>query len=191
MIMNRNTTKLFYILLSVFLFSAVVTWTDAVVHPSYFSKISVKIVFFLLLPLSYFFLFREERPSLKRLFSFNAKGPGLSVLLGAALYLLILGAFFVAKTFFDFTQVTESLTAGIGITPSNFLFVALYISFFNSFLEEFFFRGFGFMVLKESLSGPAPYLFSPLCFAFYHSGMTGSEIFTRRGLFIWAPTSLS
>ena len=37
----------------------------------------------------------------------------------------------------------------MGITAGNFLWVAIYISVMNSFLEEFFFRGFGFITLKK------------------------------------------
>jgi membrane protease YdiL (CAAX protease family) len=50
--------------------------------------------------------------------------------------------------------------------------VALYISFANSLLEEFFFRGFSFVCLKKSVPRGFAYLFSALMFALYHSGMT-------------------
>ena len=38
--------------------------------------------------------------------------------------------------------LTAALTAGTGVRRENFLWVALYISFVNSLLEEFFFRPF-------------------------------------------------
>ena len=62
----------------------------------------------------------------------------------------------------------------MGITKDNFLYVALYMSVMNSFLEEFFFRGFGFIIMKKYTNSIFSYIFSPLLFAFYHVGMTAS-----------------
>jgi membrane protease YdiL (CAAX protease family) len=59
----------------------------------------------------------------------------------------------------------------MGITADNFLYVSLYISLCNSFLEEFFFRGFGFMTLKKHTSQKIAYIFSSAVFAVYHIGM--------------------
>ena len=39
------------------------------------------------------------------------------------------------------------------------------------FLEEFFFRGYGFLVLKRHTGRGAAYLFSAVAFALYHVGM--------------------
>ncbi|MEE1043522.1 MAG: CPBP family intramembrane glutamic endopeptidase, partial [Clostridia bacterium] len=54
---------------------------------------------------------------------------------------------------------------------SNFLWVAIYISFANSFLEEFFFRGFAFITLKKFVSSKVAYIFSSFAFALYHIAM--------------------
>ena len=59
----------------------------------------------------------------------------------------------------------------MGITAENFIYVSLYISLMNSFLEEFFFRGFGFITLKKYASREMAYLFSSSLFAVYHIGM--------------------
>ena len=59
----------------------------------------------------------------------------------------------------------------MGITKSNFLYVTLYISILNSFLEEFFFRGYGFITLKKYTKKRFAYIFSPILFAIYHIGM--------------------
>jgi len=67
--------------------------------------------------------------------------------------------------------VTSSLTEGMGITADNFIWVAIYISIMNSFLEEFFFRGFGFITLKKYVNVRFAYFFSPVLFAIYHVGM--------------------
>jgi len=65
-------------------------------------------------------------------------------------------------------MVTTNLENNLGVTKDNFLFVALYITSINSLLEEFFFRGFSFLSLKEVSSRKIAYIFSALAFAIYH-----------------------
>jgi len=59
----------------------------------------------------------------------------------------------------------------MGITPNNFIYVSLYISLMNSFLEEFFFRGFVFITLKKHTNKKFAYIYSSSLFAIYHIGM--------------------
>ena len=47
----------------------------------------------------------------------------------------------------------------------------IYISFINSLLEEFFFRGFAFLSLKRLTGRGFAYVFSSLSFALYHVAM--------------------
>lgn len=166
-----GSRKKYYIILTVVIFSLAVTFIDAVVQPPYFSKIPIKILFFLALPLTYFLIYREEWSEFRRLFRFQKKGLLVSFLLGSAIYGVILGGYFVTRGFIDFSGVTSNLTTEMGITAENFLYVAVYISIMNSFLEEFFFRGFGFITLKKFVSIRFAYFFSPVLFAVYHVGM--------------------
>jgi len=171
MVKRPMTRKRNYILLSVFLFSIAVTFIDAVVQPPYFSKIPIKILFFLALPMLFFVFWREEWSEFKALFRFQKKGLLVSFLLGAVIFGVILGGYFALRGVIDFSGVTTSLTSGMGITADNFVWVAIYISIMNSFLEEFFFRGFGFITLKKYVNSKFAYLFSPVLFAVYHVGM--------------------
>lgn len=168
---SKTQAKRLYILCAVLLFSLAVTYIDAFVHPPYFSKIPIKIIFFLALPMLYFVFWREDRGLCKDLFRFRRSGLFISLMIGAGIYAVILGGYFLFRDVIDFSGVTASLTDGMGITADNFLFVAVYISVMNSFLEEFFFRGFGFLTLERFVPRPAAYLFSPLLFAVYHVGM--------------------
>jgi len=163
--------KCIYIILSVSVFSGVVTWIDAVIHPDYFLKIPIKILFFLALPMLFFLLHREEAHAFRDLFSPKREGLRRALLLGLLIYAVILGGYLLTRELFDFSRVTSSLTEGMGITADNFLYVSLYISLLNSFLEEFFFRGFGFMTLKHYTGRKFAYVFSSLLFAVYHIGM--------------------
>ena len=160
-----------YILLTVFLFSLAVTFIDAVVQPPYFSKIPIKILFFLALPMLFFAFWREEWSEFKALFRFRKKGLLISFLLGTAIFAVILGGYFTLRGIIDFSNVTASLTSEMGITADNFIWVAIYISIMNSFLEEFFFRGFGFITLKKYVNVKIAYFYSPVLFALYHVGM--------------------
>ena len=51
---RRTFVKKLYVILAIIIFSLAVTFIDAVVHPPYFSKIPIKILFFLALPMLFF-----------------------------------------------------------------------------------------------------------------------------------------
>ena len=101
-------------------------------------------------------------------------------------------AYFFLGDYIDLNGIKESLTTGIGVTADNFVYVAIYISFVNSLLEEFFFRGYAFLMLKEESGRKFAYIFSSAMFALYHVGMTsgwfGAGIFALMmfGLFAGA-----
>ncbi len=163
--------KNIHITLSLLLFSGAVSFIDAFVKPDYFAKIPVKIVFFLIMPMLFFVIYKEDFKEFKSLFSFKKGGFVKSLLLALGVYGVIVGAFFLTQGVIDYSNVTTSLTSGMGITADNFIYVAVYISLMNSFLEEFFFRGFGFITLKKYSSRKFAYIFSSAMFAFYHAGM--------------------
>ena len=84
-----------YIVLSVLAFSIVVTLIDALVHPDYFVKIPIKILFFLAFPLIFFWASREDRGKIKVLFTFKKKGILTALLLGVGIYAVIVGGYFL------------------------------------------------------------------------------------------------
>ena len=153
------------------LFSIAITFIDAFVHPNYFVKIPIKILFFLALPMLFFVKNKEAFRDFKKLFVFKKNGILKAFLLGLGVYAVIVGGYFLTRNAIDFSNVTSSLTEGMGITAKNFIFVSLYISLMNSFLEEFFFRGFGFITLKKYTTRKVAYVFSSTLFAIYHVGM--------------------
>ncbi|MBQ7922209.1 MAG: hypothetical protein IJ325_06495 [Clostridia bacterium] len=97
------TRKRNYILLSVFLFSLAVTFIDTVVQPPYFSKIPIKILFFLALPMLFFVFWREEWGEFKSLFRFKKKDLLVSLLLGIAVFCVILGVYLALCRVIDFS----------------------------------------------------------------------------------------
>ncbi len=142
---------------------------DAVIQPGYVVKSLIKIILFLLIPVVYGFFNKEV--NIKKLIKPNKSGIVTAVYLGAAVYVTILGAYFIFRNVFDFSALTTSLGETTGVNKSNFIWVALYISFINSLLEEFFFRGFSFITLKKFTTRRFAYIFSSLSFALYHIAM--------------------
>lgn len=153
-------------MLLVLLCCGIMAWVDGVLSPPYAIKSAVKVILFLTVPL----LFSRFGTALdfRSLFRVNRQGMRLALCLAIPLYLLILGAYFLLKDVFDFSQVTTALTGNIGVNKENFVFVALYIAFVNSLLEEFFFRGFAYLSLTQVLSPKIASLFSAVVFALYH-----------------------
>jgi len=164
-------SKKLSIMSAVFLFSITITFIDAFVHPNYFAKIPIKILFFMALPMLFFIKNRDVFGEFKKMFAPRKDGILKAFLLGIGIYTVIVAGYLLTRNIIDFSNVSASLTEGMGITAQNFIYVSLYISLMNSFLEEFFFRGFGFMTLKKYTSRTIAYIFSSALFAVYHIGM--------------------
>lgn len=141
-------------------------FTDAVIRPVYAVKSLIKILFFLVFPTVY--AWRNKEIHIRHLLIPNKKGFLKALLLGLAVYAVILGAYFLCRNFYDFSQITGMLTENVGVSRKNFVWVALYISFCNSLLEEFFFRGLAFLVLMKFTTRKWAYIFSSGTFALYH-----------------------
>lgn len=136
--------------------------TDAVLQPPYAIKSAIKIVLFFVLPM----IFAKEL-NLLSLFKFRKKSFKISLILGISLFVIILGAYFIAGSLFDLSAITTVLGKSMGVNSGNFIFVAIYIALINSLLEEFFFRGFIFLKLPGKYSG----IFSAVLFSLYHVAM--------------------
>lgn len=162
-----------YAILSVLFSTLLMCVVDGIISPPYLYKSMIKILLFLLIPLGYFLIYRGRAPYLGKLFRPQKKDLLLSLLLGGGVFFVIIGAYFLLRSHIDLSAIKDSLTAGAGVTADNFVYVAIYISFVNSLVEEFFFRGYAFLVLKQEMGRPFAYVFSAAMFALYHVGMTG------------------
>ena len=142
---------------------------DGVLRPGYEVKSAIKIALFMLIPL----IASRIDQSMLYLSLLRPKKKGLlpAIALGVGIYVMILGGYFLVSPFFDFSQIAGALTDNAGVTKENFLYVSLYISFANSFLEEFFFRGFVFTNLKHHSGRKLAYIFSAAAFSLYHVAM--------------------
>lgn len=141
---------------------------DAVIQPGYLVKSVLKLLLFLLLP--YLAVYREEPQSMKGLFRWQGVGVW-PVVLGLGTFGGILALYFLIGPYFDFSMVTGALQEELGVNAGNFIFVALYISFVNSLLEELFFRGLGYLTLRSYVSNRCALGVSAMSFALYHVAM--------------------
>jgi len=140
---------------------------DGLWQPGYWVKSGVKLLLFLALPL----LAGLFRPDISpgSLFRPSRRGILRAALLGIGVYAVILGSYLLLRGVVDFSPILANLPEGV--TRTTFPFVALYISFVNSLLEEFFFRGFLFTNLQQLSTRRFAHGFSAVTFAAYHVAM--------------------
>lgn len=175
-----NRKKAISLIVMVLVGCLAMAYVDAVLRPNYAVKSAVKVALFTLMPLAYSFIHKDI--SLRNLLRVNWKSLKFAIVLGVVVYAFILGAYFLLSPYFDFSKVTASLQNNIGVNKGNFVFVAVYISFANSLLEEFFFRGVSFLTLKKAAGRKIAYSFSALAFSLYHIAIMTSWF--SSGLFV-------
>ena len=185
---RKANARAVYMILSVIICSLVMSFVDGVLQPGYFIKSIIKIGLFLIVPLIYFCINRSEIAAVKSLFKPKRSSILVALGMGAVVYGFIVGGYFLLRGVIDFSGIAASLGEEAGVSADNFIYVSIYISLVNSFLEEFFFRGFSFACLKKSTSRGLAYIFSSLMFAIYHSGMTAGWF--NVGIFLLALAGL-
>ncbi len=146
-IIKNKSVQLIIITSIVLMCCAIMGIVDAIIKPSYAVKSAIKIILFLGCPLVYSHLTKQL--SLKKLFCFKKQSFFMSLFLGMGVFIVIMGTYFSLRNVLDLSGITIALQSNIGVSKNNFVFVSLYISFINSLLEEFFFRGFAFLSLKK------------------------------------------
>ncbi len=133
----------------------------------YAAKTAIKLALFLALPVIYLAAARDKQ-ALALLRPPEKRGLAVGAALGAAVCALIVGGYFALSGIIDFSAVAGGLEKSDGVTAENFVAVALYITFINSFVEEFFFRGFAYSLLGGAIGQRAAGIFSAAMFALFH-----------------------
>jgi len=181
--MNRNT-----VLYSIFAIVALIV-LEEILHFAYIPKQVLRISLLLVIPLLAIYFIRKsnlkdeikfEKPTLKEL-----KLPGI---LSIIILVGTVGGYFMFQFLFEAEGVIKGAEE-LGIRPSNVLIWGFYLSFINSLVEEFFFRGYLFYTL-EKRSYKLAIIVSSLMWSIYHVIIfatifqIGTVIFTLFGLFI-------
>ncbi len=144
---------------------------DYYLNPSYWVKSSIKVILFLLVPIVISGLSKDY---LLRLIKLKNKNEvKRTIVIGFGIYVGIILTYLVLSTFIDLEVIKEILENNLKVNKSNFIFVAIYISFINSLIEEFFFRGYLFLGLLKDKGRVYAYTYSALLFSIYHVGIMG------------------
>jgi membrane protease YdiL (CAAX protease family) len=161
-----------YIIISSLVACIILYFIEQVLGVNYAVKTLSKVVLFMLLPYIYIKLIKKS--TLKEELNFrklNVKHLKLGLLFAISSFLIIIIAYFIVGQYIDFNSIAVELQNKSKITPGNFIFVGSYITFGNSFLEEFFFRGYIFLSLYELKAKRLAYVYSSVLFGVYHMGI--------------------
>ena len=186
--MDKISKKPLWLIVTVVISCIAMAIIETVIEPAYSVKSVLKIVFFLLIPIALIKLQKEK--VFDESFLLNGKNILNLSLLGIIIYVIIMAAFFLTKGVFDYSALVNSLSSDQNVSPKSFIWVALYISFCNSLLEEFLFRFVSFIRLSEYTGKKFAYIFSSGMFALYHIAMVGGSfpvplmLLALAGLFI-------
>ena len=169
----KNKSKIIGIVALVVLACTLMAVVETIIEPTYAVKSAIKVVLFFALPILVLKSFKQK--PFESFAAIKKKQVLFLLCLGLIVYAVIMGAYFVARGFFDFSALVSSLSSDQNVSPNSFIYVAAYISFGNSLLEEFMFRLVSFLVLSKFVPKWAAYLFSSLSFALYHIAMIGAS----------------
>ncbi|SDN08362.1 CPBP family intramembrane glutamic endopeptidase [Tenuibacillus multivorans] len=142
---------------------------EQVLLASYIVKTGSKIVLFLLIPLWYIkIVLKEPIWHSLRLNHIDKRRLAYGFSLGIVSMVIIILAYVILQDFIQAETIILDLRERLNITFETYIFIALYITFGNSLLEEFYFRGFIFLKFYQSDYKLLGYIFSSGLFAVYH-----------------------
>jgi len=140
---------------------------DFHIQPGYLIKSIIKIILFLIIPFIY--STKSNIIPIKNFFKIKSLNQIIrSIILGIGVYSFIIATYFILKNFIDLDNIENILNDSLKVSKDNFIYVAIYISFINSLLEEYFFRGFIFLNLNRTMSSFMSYGISAFAFSIYH-----------------------
>ena len=171
--MEQNRQRACGMMAFVAICCAVMAYVEVAIKPAYMVKSAIKVLVFLVLPLVTAKAAGIKPP--EGAFGLDRRGLAKRLLLGLLIYGVIMAAYALTTGVFDYTRLVQSLSADQKVDSGSFIWVALYISFCNSFLEEFLFRFVSFLQLSRYTAKKTAYGFSSVMFAVYHIAMLGAS----------------
>lgn len=127
-----------WVLMYPFISILILLWIEQGIEVTYIWKTIAKIMLFVVVPIVYI---NRVNGNILKLKQWKKNHFVLPFILGFFTMVAILGAFNLFSDYIDLATLKVDLETRVGVTASIFPFVAIYILFGNSFLEEFFFRG--------------------------------------------------
>lgn len=170
---NQNKAAAYGIMLLILICCGIMAFIETAIEPAYALKSAAKAAVFLFLPVLFF---KAAKVTLfGHSFALDKKDIIKLLSLGALIYAIIIGGYALTANVFDYAALVRSLSTDQKVDNNSFLGVALYISFGNSFLEEFLFRYVSFLQLSNYTPRKTAYLFSSAAFAVYHIAMLAAS----------------
>lgn len=160
--------KLIYIISTTLITMILLYLMDQVFHWSYLSKIVGKVVLFSFFPFVYIRITGEN--FIKSSLSYVKKGFRFKIshLLGICIFVLLIVVFIWIKQYLNISVLIYEFEEKYKITKTNIVYYGTYLILINSLLEEFFFRGFIFLNLKNLGKRRIAYGASSIAFSLYH-----------------------
>ena len=164
-----DNKKVNYILTTSIISISILFIVEQVMMASYLNKTITKIIMFTLIPIRYIIKIKkvtiQEGLKIKRL---SLKTIYLGITLGIGVVFVIGLSYYIFRNLIDINSIVYELETKSKVTQENYIMVATYFCIGNSFLEEFFFRGYIFLNLYEVGHKKFAYNFSAILFALYH-----------------------
>ncbi len=193
---NKSMSKknLIYLIVMAIITITLLYVSDQVLTLNYVIKSAVKVFLFSIFPIIY--TIQTGKNVLKdsvlnmRKSEANMHGIRVSLLLGITITIIIIATYVLIVPYIDTKQLILEFEEKYRINKYNIIYYSLYLVFINSFLEEFFFRGFLFINIKKTGRRKTAYIFSSFMFAIYHIAnfqnwfSVGVFILALSGLFI-------
>ena len=182
--------KLAFIITSAILSITLLYISDQILTISYISKVILKLFLFSIFPIVYILKTGDNVVKDSIINKKRSKLFSLSTFLGIIIFVIIIISFNFLKQYIDIPQLVGEFEDKYKINKTNIVYYGLYITFINSLIEEFFFRGFIFLNIKKLKYKKLAYIISSLAFAIYHIAnfqnwfSIGMFLFVSIGLFI-------
>lgn len=160
-IYNNKIILILYILFAV----GVLYVLEQILNVFILYKILFKILLFLVIPI--IILGKERTLSLINIKKNNLRW--LTWILSILVLVTIIITYVILSNTIDLGFIAEELENNVWVNKMIFPFVAIYITFFNAFFEEFFFRGFVFYHTVKNRFWK--YFFNSFLFSIYHVGI--------------------
>lgn len=171
---KTNEKKIFvgYIILSSLICASILFAVEQVLMVDYLTKTVSKIVLFTISPLILIkCLMKTTLRDGLNIELVDRKTLSLGILLGIIAVSVLMGTFMLLKNYIDMPAIALELSSKSKVTAGNYLFVGAYLTIVNSFLEEFFFRGYIFINIYKCGYKKLAYIFSSALFSLYHIGI--------------------
>lgn len=171
--LNINIREKHTIIRFSFLACLVMFVIEKYIAPIYLVKSVIKIIVFTLPIFIYMKMLGTEK-ILDQVTDFRKIELKKILICSLGVYFFIILMYMILKNYIDLESIRSHLLARENVSVDNFLYVSVYISFINSFLEELFFRGFIFLRLAKLGFKREGYLLSSLAFSIYHVAIISS-----------------